>query len=81
MTGIAGLEKLSFEQIPIIGQPEETLATVYFTKIEYIKPHDKEDLSTDYWHKNVKYGKATVIKILEHLKLRTFCISGRVNLI
>lgn len=58
---------LNYPNLTIIGQPEETLATAYFTKVEYLNPYDKEDLSTDYWHKNVKYGKATMIKILEHL--------------
>lgn len=61
---------LDYPALTIIEQPEETLATPYFTKVEYLNPYDKQNLAnvTDYWHKNVKYGKVTLLKILEQVK-------------
>lgn len=61
---------LDYPNLTIVDQPEETLATPYFTKIEYLNLYGKQDLArvTDYWHKNVKYGKVTLLKILEQIK-------------
>ncbi|MFZ1343066.1 hypothetical protein [Thiothrix eikelboomii] len=61
---------LNYPKLTMVEQPEETLATPYFTKVEYLNPYGKQNLAnvTDYWHKNVKYGKAALIKILEHIK-------------
>lgn len=62
---------LDYPNLTIVEQPEETLANPYFTKVEYLNLYNKQELThiTDYWHKNVKYGKVTLLKILEHLKL------------
>ena len=62
---------LNYPKLSFVEQPEETLATPYFTKVEYLNPYGKQNLAkvTDYWHKNVKYGKAALIKILEHVKM------------
>lgn len=62
---------LDYPKLTMVEQPEETLATPYFTKVEYLNPYGKQNLAkvTDYWHKNVKYGKAALIKILEHVKM------------
>lgn len=61
---------LDYPNLTLVDQPEETLATPYFTKVEYLNPYGKQDLAdvTDYWHKNVKYGKITLLKILEQIK-------------
>lgn len=65
---------LNYPNLTLVEQPEETLATRYFTKIEYLNAYGNQELTkvTDYWHKNVKYGKAAILQILGQVKAIAF---------
>lgn len=60
---------LNYPNLSFVEQPAETLATPYFSKVEYLNPYGKQSLEniTDYWHKNIGYGQAAMNKILQHV--------------
>lgn len=61
-----------YENLSFIEQPQDTLAAPYpcFTKYEYLNSYGQisPKVDQDLGHKNVKYGKLTLTKIMEHIK-------------
>lgn len=61
---------LTYPHLTIVPQPQQTLATPYFTKFEYsAKVTEPPDTITDYRHKNSQYGVAVLTEIFKHPSL------------